>query len=263
MVQERRRAVRRAKASGLLGNHQRCWLWGRNVVLETLRTGRWRPVEVYAADALSPEIRDEVRLLTHDLEIELQTITHDRLSELCHSRDHQGLAAKMPPFPYRELSEFLQPHATLTRFLVLDGMQDPFNFGAVCRAACVFGIDAVIIGSDSQVEVSSHVARSSAGAINRLPIVRVPDLAATLTQLKGAGITLVAATLTASQTIQHFDFRRPVAIVIGNEGTGIRPQILDRCDVELMIPQATDFNSLNAAVATGILLYELHRQRSE
>lgn len=255
------------KPQSVAGNHQRCWLWGRNAVLETLRAGSWKPLEVIAADALNADMLTELRALTQRQDVPLQFATTDRLTELCHSREHQGLIAKMPPFPYVPLETLLiqidamNATSTAPLLVVLDSMHDAFNFGAVCRAACVFGASAILVGKTGQAEVTSHVVRSSAGAINRIPIVQVDDLVSAVETLKARGVRVAAATLSARVRVQDVDLKQPTALVIGNEGQGVQPRLIAACDHEITIPQARAFDSLNAAVAAGVLLYEAHRQR--
>ncbi len=260
MVEQRRRGTRRSKDE-LLGNHQKCWLWGRNVVLETLRAGRWLPHVVYYSQELSEASCSELIPLAGRLSVALERVSPERLTELTRSREHQGLAMQMPPFPYQPLDQILSDAMAPQFLLLLDSIQDPFNFGALCRVACVFGVQGVIIGSHAQVEVTSHVARSSAGAINRIALSQVADLAPVIELLKQRGVCVVAATLAARQPINVFNFQQPTALIIGNEGRGIQPHLIRLCDAEVLIPQATDFDSLNAAVAGGVLMYEVHRQR--
>lgn len=247
------------------GNHQRCWLWGRNAVLEALRNARWLPLELVLSEQLAPDLRGEVRTLASQAGLSIETATHERLTDLCHSREHQGLIAKMPPFPYRDFdsvlcSSFL-PNAPAPLFVLLDSVQDPFNFGAICRSACVFGATAVIVARHAQVEVTTHVARSSAGAINRLDIAQVEDLGAAIAALRARSVRVWATTITAKTIVGDLNLAAPTALLIGNEGQGVQPHLIAACDGEVTIPQATPFDSLNAAVAAGVVLYEAHRQR--
>lgn len=257
--------VGRKKKSGrkpeLLGSHQRSWVWGRNLVLEILRTQRWVPHELILSDELDEELREEALSAARDLDIPVELVTTDRIVQLCQARDHQGLLAKMPPFPYSTLDEIRSEATSPELFVVLDATQDAFNFGAICRTACVFGADGILIASENQVGVTSQVARSSAGAITRVKVVRIDDLAATLLVLSQNGIQTIATELDADQAASECDFAEPAAIVIGNEGAGLSASVRDACTTSVRIPQAADFDSLNAAVATGVLLYEVHRQR--
>lgn len=257
--------VGRKKKSGrkpeLLGSHQRSWVWGRNLVLEILRAGRWIPHELLLADELDEEIRDEAGMAASNLNVPIKLTTSERIGQLCQARDHQGLLAKMPPFPYATLEEIRSDANSPELLVVLDSMQDPFNFGAICRTACVFGADGILIGQQNQVGVNSQVARSSAGAIARLKIARVDDLAETLRTLTQDGVKTVATALDGEHSLSDGDFAKPTAIVIGNEGAGLSQSVRDACSTSVRIPQASDFDSLNAAVAAGVLLYEVHRQR--
>jgi 23S rRNA (guanosine2251-2'-O)-methyltransferase len=145
--------------------------------------------------------------------------------------------------------------------VLLDRVQDPYNFGAMLRSAEVFAADAVFIGEREQVGVTSMVARSSAGAVNRVPIVRVAELEAAADRLRARGLTLVGASEKGEGILTGVDFTRPVAVMIGSEGVGIRDSLTSRCERLVRIPQAGRIGSLNAAVAASIFLYEARRQR--
>lgn len=256
-----KRSVRSNKQP-LLGSHQRSWIWGRNLVTETLRAGLWRPYEL----RLTPEVEAELHELAELHQVPVEIETPSRLTQLCGAADHQGALAKMPPFPYADADELLNavqgPHDGRTPFFVItDHLQDPYNFGAIVRNAECFGAAGIFIPSDKQVGVTSQVARSSVGAVNHLPIARVPNLLLLAEQLKQQGVTLVAASEHATSLLHDADLSQPLAIVIGNEGVGIEAALLARCDVAVRIPLAGSVGSLNAAVAAGILLYEAARQR--
>lgn len=261
MVGEHRRAKQKADRAGLMGNHQRCWLWGRNAVLETLQAARWKPLELIVSRQLPRSVLAQVEPLAHALKIPLMPVEAERLTELCHARDHQGLAARMPPFPYQSVSDLLESAHSPALLVLLDCVQDPFNLGAICRAAHVFGADGVLMGARNQVEITSQVARSSAGAINRLNIARGDSAADIAKLLRTRGVQVVGTSPKQATLLPLFDFRQPVAIVIGNEGAGMSDAVLAECDALVTIPQATTFDSLNAAVSAGVILYEAHRQR--
>ncbi len=251
---------RKGKAS-LLGSHQKCWLWGRHVVLETLRAARWPVLELHLADRLDDSDLAEATRLAREREIPLQIASTDRLAQLCHSREHQGFLAKMSAFPYDRVEDLLAAAKPRPLFGILDGLQDPHNFGAVIRSAHVLGVDALFVPSREQVEVTALVARSSAGAVNHLHIAQADDLLCLAEQLRSAGIRLIGTSQRAPQSIFACDLASAIAIVIGNEGSGIRPELLDACDELVTIPQFGTIESLNAAVSAGILFYEAQRQR--
>ena len=255
------RRKRRTKKP-LLGSHQRCWLWGRHLVLETLKARKWPIYELHLALELKEEERDAARKLAQELEIPFLIESNEALNKRCGTKEHQGYLAKMPPYPYDELASLESAWPACPMLLVLDGIQDPYNFGAILRSAEIFSADAVLIGSRNQSGITSQVARSSAGAVNYLKIIREDDLPGILQGWKDRGVTIIGASEKANVPLDRADFMKPLALAIGNEGIGISPGVLAACDVIVRIPQSGRVGSLNAAVSAGILLYEMKRQRS-
>ena len=259
MVERSRRGKGKQK---LLGSHQRCWIWGRNVVLETLRAGRWPILELHLSDRFTPAELQSARELAAGYNVDVSIASTAELSRRCRSAEHQGYVAKMPPFPYDDVEQLLRTPPERPLYAILDSIQDPYNFGAIIRSAEVLGVDAVFVGSARQAEVTSLVARSSAGAVNHIPIARVENLVALVETLQTRSVQIVGASEKGETNLYDFDLRRPTAIIIGNEGTGILADLLDRCDRLVSIPQFGHVPALNAAVAAGILFYEAHRQRA-
>ncbi len=245
----------------LLGNHQKCWVWGRNAVLETLSAGWWPVLDLYLSADLPAGPRDVAIALARKAGLTANVDPAESLTQRCHTSEHQGYLARMSEFPYADEATVLRDAGTCPAFAVLDGVQDPHNLGAVVRSAEVFGLNGVFIGTTGQVGVTSMVARSSAGAVNRVPIVRVASLPELAERLKRQGVRLVAASEKAESALTASDFCGPVAIVIGNEGSGIEPALLAECDMHVTIPQCGRIGSLNAAVAASIFFYEIRRQR--
>jgi len=245
----------------LLGSHQKCWIWGRNAVLETLRAGRWKILDLHLSRELPSDQLERATELAARMKLTPVVSEPGVLAKLCHTTEHQGYLARMTDFPYTDEVSVPPPRQGAPFYMVLDGIQDPHNFGAIVRSAEVFGADAVYIGETGQVGVTSMVVRSSAGAVNRVPIVRVPDLEVLLGRLKAAGIRVVAASEKAEHTAAGTDFTRGTALMMGNEGVGPRPGLMAHCDAVVKIPQAGHIGSLNVAVAAGIFCYEIRRQR--
>lgn len=260
MVGQRRKKKRTKNA--LMGNHQKSWLRGRNAIIEALEAGRWLPNELVLSEQLTEDIVRPIVDSASVLQVPFEIVPHERLTQLCKARDHQGVIARMPPFPYFDVEAVVELAKSPELFLILDSLQDPFNFGSVCRSAGVFGVDGVFVPESGQAEVNSQVARSSAGAINRLRIARAESLGETVDVLKAAGVRVIATSPHAEQRIDQLDCTVPLAVAIGNEGDGVSDDLLERCDDLVAIPQATGFESLNAAVSAGIVLYEIHRQRA-
>ena len=255
---------RRSRGKGkrkLLGGHQKCWIWGRNAVLETLAAGRWPLLDLYLSRGLEHDALERAHALCRRSGLVPVVDDPDALTRLCHTSEHQGYLARMTEFPYADAESAL-PSLPETAFcVVLDGIQDAHNFGAIVRSAEIFGAEIVFIGETRQVGVTSMVVRSSAGAVNRIPIARVADLPEWIGRLAGKGIPAVAASEKAGRALMDHDFRGSAAVVIGNEGVGPSQEVLARCETSVRIPQTGRIGSLNAAVAAGIFFYEIRRQR--
>jgi 23S rRNA (guanosine2251-2'-O)-methyltransferase len=257
------RSGRGKRKRTLLANHQRSWIWGRNLVRETLLAGRWPILELHLADDLPGEQLAEAQLRAEQIAVPLRISPRPRLTQLGHSTEHQGYLARMGPFPFAVANELLTGASAKPLFLLLDAIQDPYNFGAMLRSAGAFAVTGVIVGNRNQAMVNSLVARSSAGVINRVPIAQVEDLAALARELNRRQFRVVGASEKGTQPVMNADFGDKTAIVVGNEGAGIGAELLACCDAIVRIPLAGEVDSLNAAAATAVLLYEVRRQRSE
>jgi 23S rRNA (guanosine2251-2'-O)-methyltransferase len=261
MVERYRRGKRNTKQK-LLGNHQKCWIWGRHAVVETLRADRWPILELAVADRLPSDELESVQNLASEREYPLTVEPVESLKRRCGSSEHQGYVAKMPPFPYANADTLLDAAKTTPLYLVLDSIQDPHNFGAIIRSAAALGVDAIFVAETGQSEVTSQVARSSAGMVNHVPIAQVVDLAVLLKSLEQRDVRIVATDVDAEQLLSDCDFLPPTALIVGNEGIGIRDDLLLLCHQRVRIPQSAFVGSLNAAVSAGIVLYEVSRQRA-
>jgi 23S rRNA (guanosine2251-2'-O)-methyltransferase len=258
---ERARRGKRKQAPKLLGNHARCWIWGRNLVCETLVVGRWPIIELHLAETLPEDQIDEARAMASRQGAKVRIAGRETLTRLGTTSEHQGYLAKMGPFPYTTVNDLLAGAPPRPLYLVLDAIQDPFNFGAMIRSAGAFGIDGVIVGIDHQVPVTSMVARSSAGVVNHVHIAQVEGLPELADTLREREITIIGASEKAEEPLTTCDFAAATAIVIGNEGAGIRPELLDRCNRLARIPIDASVGSLNAAAAAAVFCFEARRQR--
>ena len=255
------RSRRSKRKQQVMGNHQRCWLWGRHLVLETLNAQRWPIQELVLSDQLDSDDVQHVVQLAEQWGVPFAMSDHERLTQLCGTSDHQGMLAKMPPYPFCSLDDILNQPSDPLALMVLDRIQDPHNFGAMIRATEVMGLHGMVIGDKHQSDVTAAVARSSAGAVNHLPICREADLHASVERLKESGVKVIATAMRDGVSLTDWDFTQPTAIIMGNESKGVSQELLDVCDATVHIPQAGHIESLNAAVAAGIVCYELHRQR--
>jgi 23S rRNA (guanosine2251-2'-O)-methyltransferase len=244
-----------------MANHNRCWIWGRNAVVETLRAGRWPVIELLHSDRCEPKTRTETLSLATRSGIKSIAVLDEEITKRCRSDEHQGLAARMPPFPYLDLNELISQLPENPILVMLDRVHDPYNFGAIVRSADVLGIDGVVIGTREQAQVNSLSARSSAGAVNHVPIVQTDDLTLAVRSLSERGFQIIGTSDRATDLIFDPDFRQPTLLMIGNEGRGIQPALESLCTQFVQIPVMGTVNSLNAAVSAGILFYEVLRQR--
>jgi len=253
---------RGASARPLLANHQKSWLWGTLCVEETLRAGEWPIYELILATEANQPIHQQIVDHAERLEIPIERQPARRLEQLSKARDHQGVLALMGPFPYTEFEAFAHTLTPDSRIVVLDRLQDPFNFGAIVRSAAAFGMAGILIGSENQVQVNCHVARSSVGLVNRVPIVRVESLGDSLKQLQQADCRFIAARqdgkFRLNELFDQSEFaHHPLGMILGSEAHGVSKELDQLCDGSVRIDMAEGVESLNAAVTAGILMYSL------
>ena len=258
MVEKTRRAKQKRK---LLGNHQKCWIWGRHAVVETLQAKHWPIIELRLSDSMSEEELTVARSLAEESDTPYSIEPVESIRNLCHSGEHQGYAAKMTEFPYANESAIFD-NSGVQKLAILDGIQDPYNFGSIIRSASVLGIDALIVGTSKQCAVTSFVARTSVGAVNHVPIVSVADICGLIGKLKTAEFHIYGTAANAEHQLNDFPFNERSAIIIGNEGRGVSPVLIDLCDQCVRIPQQGPIDSLNAAISASIIFYEMQRADS-
>jgi 23S rRNA (guanosine2251-2'-O)-methyltransferase len=269
---------RRKKKGGYSGNHQRSWLWGHHAVCETLESGIWPVLEIFVSTDAYKQYADLLRKKQNS-GIPVEVVDYSRLEQLSQSTEHQGIIARLGEYPYQSMSDFEKVlKASMTDssaqatessdassstplVVICDRIQDAFNFGAILRCCDGANVTGVIVGDRSQAEVTPHVARSSSGAVNHIPITRVLNLADAIRQVKQLGLQVVAADANAQTTIWESSLAQPTALLVGSEAQGIRPDLLELCDLRVIIPMLGHVSSLNVAVATGIILYEIRRQQ--
>lgn len=252
---------KRSPHTPLMGNHQKCWLWGRHSVLELLRADRWRPLEIGVDRSLPKAILQEVHRWANDRQCPIACWSPREMQDRCHAQDHQGLIARMPEFPYLDVDSLIGTLSDHSWCVLLDGVQDPFNFGAILRSAEVLGAAAVFVGQERQCGVTAQVVRSSAGAVLHVPLARGERAGEIAKSLRAHGYQLVGASEKGTLAPEQIDLLQSTCLVIGNEGSGLTDEMQRCCQTQVSIPQRGRVGSLNAAVAAGILFYEITRQR--
>ena len=238
-------------------------IYGLNPVLEALR-GTRRAFELFVAGTSSDRRLEKLLKLAAEKGVPVRQREKKDLARLCASEHHQGVALKVEPFAYAELADVLaliKKSAAPGLLLILDCIQDPHNLGALIRSAACAGAHGVIIPKDRAVGVTATVEKSSAGAIETIPLVQITNVAQTIDELKEAGFWIYGADGASPLSIYSQNLTGPTALIIGGEGEGIRPLVKKNCDVLVSIPLQGRINSLNASVAGGVLLFEAVRQR--
>jgi len=228
-------------------------VYGRNAVREALR-GRRRVQRVFATDRAAREVwlGGVETVLAESWEIE----------ERCGSPDHQGLCAEAGPYPYVDADSLLDPDDALV--LALDEVQDPQNLGAVARVAESAGCAGVVLPERRSAEVTPAVCRASAGAVEHLAIARVPNLATWLAGAKEReGLWVYGAEADGSVPYDRPDYTGRVVLVLGSEGSGLRPRVAETCDALVRLPVRGTVGSLNVATAAAALVYGILQFRGE
>lgn len=193
----------------------------------------------------------------------IQRVPVEKLNQFT-DKNHQGVIAFLSPIEFQPLEEMIQGlfEAGKTPFLmVLDGITDVRNFGAIARTCACAGVDALVIAARSGVAINGDAIKTSAGALHTLPVCKVENMQNALRYLRDSGLHIVAATEHATHDYTKSDMSQPVAIVMGNEEHGIYEENLKLCTEQVCIPMAGSIESLNVSVAAGVMIYEVVRQR--
>lgn len=216
------------------------------------------------ADGAAAPAQAAMTALAQDHAIPVHRVEDRTLDKLYGDSHHQGIVLRRRPPPFVPLGQLLSACRNDDRvpfMLVLDCVQDPRNFGACLRVADGAGADGVIFARDKSARIGNVVAKAASGALDTVPLVCVSNLAAALQQLAAAGIWITGAADDAPESLYEVDFTLPSALVLGNEGDGLRRLTRERCDRLSAIPMAGRLGSLNVATAAAVCLFEARRQR--
>ncbi|WP_127058514.1 23S rRNA (guanosine(2251)-2'-O)-methyltransferase RlmB [Veillonella ratti] len=238
------------------------YIVGRNAVREALRSGRTIQRLFITNDKVQGSLQ-EIIGLAKDKGIELRRVDDKQLSKYADGVVHQGVVALAAPVKFADLGEVLQNWSSdkAPLLILLDGIEDPHNMGAIIRTAECCGATAVLIPKRHTAPINATVAKTSAGALESIPLVQVGNMAQTIEELKKQGFWVLGAHMEGQQTLYQADLTSPLVLVIGNEGKGLSRLTKERCDFLVTIPMYGRINSLNASVAAAILMYEAVRQR--
>ena len=237
-------------------------IYGRHPVVDTIRSGK--PVDkLLLQQGIRGEFEKEVRHLCREFDIPFKVVPKDRLNKFLNG-NHQGVVALLSPIQYFKIEDVLPmvyEQSKTPLFLLLDEVTDVRNFGSIARSAEVCGADAIIIPSKGAARINADALKTSAGALTKIPVCRSSSLMNAIEYLQLSGIQILASSLKGEKKLFDLDLTVPTAFIIGSEGEGVNAALLRKADEQFIIPQLGETDSLNVSVATGIMLYEVMRQR--
>lgn len=240
-------------------------IFGVNPVLEVLRHNPGTIEKLTVAEgALNQRVAGEILTRAREAKIRVETVDRERLSRMADGGVHQGVVAQVRDFEYLGLAELIGKAKASGRqplVVLLDGIQDPHNLGAIARSAYAFGAQGLVIMKDRAVGVTPVAMKASAGALAHLAVARVTNLSRAIEELKEAGFWSVAMEPEGKELAWQAKLTGPLAVIVGAEGAGVRKGVLGHADFKVRIPMSGQVDSLNASVSAGVLLYEIARQR--
>lgn len=239
-------------------------LLGRNAVREALKSGR-SINRILIADSAHGGSMPEIMTLARERRIIVQNVNTEKLDQICGGQRHQGIAAYAAPVDYVELDDILNLAKERNEdpfIILLDELEDPHNLGAILRTADAVGAHGILIPKHRSCPLSSIVAKTSAGALEYVPVARIGNVVQTLEELKQKGLWVAGADMDGTENYYDANMTGPLVLVIGSEGRGVSRLTKNACDFIVKIPMRGKVNSLNASNAAAILAYEVLKQRT-
>lgn len=236
-------------------------IYGRNPVLEALRARR-AARKLVIADGIREDARiHEIRERALAAGIRVEVSPRHRLDDIAHTEHHQGVAGYFHTREPLRLHELMDAASSPALLLVLDGIQDPQNLGAIARSAEASAVDGIVLARRHAASLTGAAAKASAGAVEHVRIATVPNLSQALDTIAGSGLTRVGLDAGAPSRYDEHDYTQPLALVVGAEGRGLHQLTRSHCDALVALPMLGHVASLNAGAAAAVLLYEVGRQR--
>ncbi len=238
-------------------------IYGIHAVTEAIRAGK-EIDKLFLQEGLKSDLSAELRRITKENDVLYVMVPGAKLDRIAAGKNHQGCVAFISSITYFQIEELLPTIFEAGRtplLLILDRITDVRNFGAIARSAECAGVDAIIIPSRGAAQVGADAIKTSAGALHAIPICRESNLKDTIDFLKASGLRIASCTEKGSTPHHKTELSGPLAIVMGSEEDGISSEYLKRSDVRVQIPMRGKISSLNVSVATGIILFEVLRQR--
>ena len=239
------------------------FLFGLLPVLEALRSNPGRISKIFVADTAKEHRLSEITALAREHRVTINRLKREKFSRIAPADvNTQGVVAIASPVNYANAEELIEAAGDSTLFLILDGIEDPRNLGAVIRSAECSGVTGIFIPERRAVGLTETVAKSSAGAIEYAKVAKVANISKLIERLKKRNIWVVGTSGTAERSYSDWDWKRPSAIVLGSEGSGLHRLVAESCDMLVKIPMYGKIDSLNVSVAAGVILFEARRQRN-
>lgn len=237
-------------------------IYGIRSVIETIEAGK-TVEKVIIKKGTSGDLIKELLDLVKEKNIHFIHAHADRFLKF-RNKNHQGVVAYVSPIIYQQIDDVIQnafENGEHPLVLICDGITDVRNFGAIVRSAECFGAHAVVMPSKGSASINADAIKTSAGALNTLPICKSERLSDTIKYLKNAGLKVIAATEKSNTRIDQLDLNMPLAVILGNEGEGVSEKLIQVADENAQIPMLGKIASLNVSVSAGVILYETLRQR--
>lgn len=237
----------------------RQYIYGKNTVLQALKGDK----PVYQVYMMKNVKDDKIMNLAKEKNAKVNIAQKSVLNDLVGNVVHQGIVAQVEGYDYYSIDDIVSsiPQDKQPLLLMLDGLEDPHNLGAILRTCDAVEVDGVIIGKNRSVALTPTVAKVSTGAIDYVKVAQVTNLSRTLEDLKKRGFWVVGCDLDNSQDYRSIDYNMPTVIVIGSEGFGISRLVKKNCDMNVILPMNGHVTSLNASVATAVILYQVYNSR--
>jgi 23S rRNA (guanosine2251-2'-O)-methyltransferase len=240
-------------------------IFGRQPVHEALLTGL--PVQkIFLAQGAKGPAFAEIIQIADERRAPMQSVAREELDRMVGTDKHQGIVALLPPLQFVDWEKMLERAAERSEkaaLVLLDGVEDPRNLGAILRVAEGAGMHGVVLTKRRSAEITPAAIKTSAGAAFHLPVAQVGNLAATMEEMKRAGLWLVGCDASGDKDFDELDASLPLGIVLGGEGKGLHRLVREKCDFLVRIPMRGKVSSLNVATAAAVIFYEVLRQRSK
>ena len=238
------------------------FIYGKNSVIEALTSGKREINKILISRNLHTDSKiEKIKELAQSKGIIFQFVGKEKFLDY-QEYNHQGVIAQISPIKYTDIDDFLETHKENSSLVVLDGVEDVHNIGAIIRTCVCAGIDGIIIPSRRNSPITSVVEKTSAGAVNHIPIIKVNSLSSTIQKLKNNNWWVIATDASSKDTCYDINYcDMNFALIMGAEHAGVSKSLLKMSDFQVKIPMLKDFNSLNVSAATAIIVFEAVRQR--